>query len=100
MEGPELPRQMRVSYDRLKDDGIYLLENGLLMFLWIGQNVPQTQIQNLFGSSSIQQMNIEASNLIEIDSPISINIRSIIKTINEQRNSMLKVSLNRFFINK
>jgi protein transport protein SEC24 len=94
LESPELPRQMRVSYERLKDDGIYLLENGVVMFLWIGQNVPLTHIQNLFGSSSIQQMNIEASNLIEIDSPISINIRSVIKTINEQRNSMLKVKLD------
>lgn len=50
---------MRCLYERLKDDGIYLLENGLSMYLWLGLNVDSMDMQNLFGVSSLQQLNVE-----------------------------------------
>ena len=50
---------MRCLYERLKDDGIYILENGLSMSMWIGANVDPQSIQNLFGVPSMQQLNVE-----------------------------------------
>lgn len=55
----KLPSPMRCLYERLKDDGVYLLENGLSMYLWIGANVDPQSVQNLFGVSSMQQLNVE-----------------------------------------
>lgn len=54
-----IPTPIRCIYERLKDDGIYLLENGLVMYLWIGTNADPTIVQNLFGVSAIQQLNVE-----------------------------------------
>ena len=34
-------------------------ENGIVMFLWIGSNVDPSSIQNLFGVSGLQQLNVE-----------------------------------------
>lgn len=59
-----MPSPIRCIYERLKDDGIYLLENGLCMYLWIGANVQSNLIQNLFGVSAIQQLNVEKVKLI------------------------------------
>lgn len=86
-----LPAHTRCIYDKLNDDGIYLLENGLVMYLWIGMNANPTSVQNLFGVANIQQLNVEKCKLLEIDTPISINVRSVISQINEQRKSHLKV---------
>ena len=36
-----------------------LIENGLTMYLWIGANVDPSIIQNLFGVSNMQQLNVE-----------------------------------------
>lgn len=54
-----MPNPIRCIYERLKDDGIYLLENGLIMYLWIGPNVQPNLVQNLFGVSNVQQLNVE-----------------------------------------
>ena len=83
--------QIRCSYERLNEENLYLLENGLVMYLWIGSNVPATVLQNLFGTSQLQQINIEKSQLAEIDTPISQTVRSVIKKVNDERNSMLKL---------
>ncbi len=60
------------------------------MYLWVGANASPVHVQNLFGAAS-QHQNIEKSKIIETDTPISTNVRSVINRINEQRNSMLKV---------
>jgi len=106
MDEPVELKQIRCSYERLKDDGIYLLENGLVMYLWLGQNVSPVTLQNLFGTSSLQQINIEKGTLVEIDTPISRVVRSVIKMVNDQRDSTLKFvivrqrdSLETFFRN-
>lgn len=91
----KLPSPMRCLYERLKDDGIYLLENGLSMNLWIGANVDPQSVQNLFGVSSMQQLNVEKCKILEIDTEISNSVRSVIRMINEQRKMNLKLTIIR-----
>lgn len=84
------------------------------MYLWIGANVNPSTIQNLFGVSAVQQLNVEKvylelikkiypnylklkavqilkCKILEIDTPISMNVRSVISQINEQRKCHLKL---------
>ena len=85
------------------------------MYLWLGQSVDQATIQNLFGVSGVQ-LNVEKvrepnvskpeqvhstdhwssrsfqCKLLDIDTPISKNVRSLIKYIQEQRKASMKVS--------
>lgn len=51
-----LPTAIRNSEERLSKGDIYVLENGLNIFLWVGVNVQQGLIQNLFGVSSFSQI--------------------------------------------
>uniref|UniRef100_A0A8C6Y600 Protein transport protein Sec24C n=1 Tax=Naja naja TaxID=35670 RepID=A0A8C6Y600_NAJNA len=66
-----LPIAIRNSEERLSKGDIYLLENGLNIFLWVGVNVQQGLIQKLFGVSSFSQINSSMCTLPVLDNPFS-----------------------------
>uniref|UniRef100_A0A8C1QD48 SEC24 homolog D, COPII coat complex component n=1 Tax=Cyprinus carpio TaxID=7962 RepID=A0A8C1QD48_CYPCA len=54
-----IPAPVRCSEERLSESGIFLLENGLSMFLWLGQACPPDLIQNLFNVPSLGHLSSE-----------------------------------------
>ena len=54
-----IPLAVRCSEDKLQDNQVFILENGVSMFLWIGQAVDPTLIQNVFGAQSAAQIDID-----------------------------------------
>ncbi|KAL7990341.1 hypothetical protein Chor_013771 [Crotalus horridus] len=86
-----LPTAIRNSEERLSKGDIYLLENGLNIFLWVGVNVQQGLIQNLFGVSSFSQINSSMCTLPVLDNPFSKRVRSIIDTFQAQRSRYMKL---------
>lgn len=50
------PTPLRCSEERLADTGVFLLENGHSMFLWLGQASPPDLIQNLFNVPSLAHL--------------------------------------------
>ncbi|TRY58874.1 hypothetical protein DNTS_027464 [Danionella cerebrum] len=55
----EIPAPLRCSEERLSDSGVFLLENGLTMFLWLGHACPAELLQNLFNVSSLTHLSSE-----------------------------------------
>uniref|UniRef100_A0AAY4DSR7 SEC24 homolog D, COPII coat complex component n=2 Tax=Denticeps clupeoides TaxID=299321 RepID=A0AAY4DSR7_9TELE len=51
-----LPGAVRCSEERLSDNGMFLLENGRLLFLWLGQACPSELIQSLFNVPSFAHL--------------------------------------------
>lgn len=54
-----IPAPVRCSEERLSESGMFLLENGLSMFLWLGQACSPDLIQNLFDVPSLGHLNSE-----------------------------------------
>uniref|UniRef100_A0A672MJT4 Protein transport protein Sec24D-like n=1 Tax=Sinocyclocheilus grahami TaxID=75366 RepID=A0A672MJT4_SINGR len=54
-----IPAPVRCSEERLSESGIFLLENGLCVFLWLGQACPPDLIQNLFNVPSLGHLSSE-----------------------------------------
>lgn len=54
-----IPAPVRCSEERLSESGMFLLENGLSMFLWMGQGCPPDLIQNLFNVPSLGHLTAE-----------------------------------------
>lgn len=54
--GEALPAPLRCSEERLSDSGVFLLENGHSIFLWLGQGSPPDLIQNLFNLPSLAHL--------------------------------------------
>ena len=56
LEGDSLPVAVRNSEERLSKGGVYLLETGLLLFLWVGANAQQELLLNIFGTPTFSQI--------------------------------------------
>ncbi|BFZ03064.1 hypothetical protein BsWGS_06104 [Bradybaena similaris] len=95
LESSEFPVAIRCSVERLEDSGIYLLENGLTMFLWVGHNVNPELVQQIFGVPSAAQIDIDKVQLLQLDNPVSRRLCELIEKIREQRSRYLKVTIVR-----
>lgn len=47
---------VRDSEERLSKGGVYLLETGLHLFLWVGASAQQELLLNIFGTPSFSQI--------------------------------------------
>lgn len=54
-----LPAAIRCSETRLSEEGIFLLANGLNMFLWLGVSSPPELIQGIFNVPSLAHVNTD-----------------------------------------
>ncbi|GFR16991.1 protein transport protein Sec24C, partial [Trichonephila clavata] len=55
-DSTSIPSSIRCSIEKLSDSGAYLLENGIYMFLWIGQAINPDWLQNVLGVQSTNQI--------------------------------------------
>ena len=78
-------RPMRCTIEKLSDDGVYLLENGLYLFMYIGLATNPAWIQEVFGVQSAAQIDIEKSTLVERDTPASERVRNVIEQVRAER---------------
>ncbi|XP_016346154.1 protein transport protein Sec24D isoform X2 [Sinocyclocheilus anshuiensis] len=87
-----IPAPVRCSEERLSESGIFLLENGLSVFLWLGQACPPDLIQNLFNVPSLGHLSSEGpTSLPVLDNAHSRKIHSIISSISQRRATSMKL---------
>ncbi|XP_027740963.1 protein transport protein Sec24C isoform X2 [Empidonax traillii] len=91
VDSDSLPAAIRNSEERLSKGDIYLLENGLNIFVWVGVSVQQSLIQNLFGVSSFGQISNTLSALPILENPFSKKVRSIVDMLQRQRSRYMKL---------
>uniref|UniRef100_A0A8C0WRD3 Protein transport protein Sec24C n=1 Tax=Castor canadensis TaxID=51338 RepID=A0A8C0WRD3_CASCN len=82
---------VRASEERLSNGDIYLLENGLNLFLWVGASVQQGVVQSLFNVSSFSQITSGLGVLPVLDNPLSKKIRGLIDSLRAQRSRYMKL---------
>lgn len=70
----------------------FCAENGIHMFLWVGLNVSNDWVMNVFGVSSVMQIDTDKASLPYLENPLSARIRELIKSIRSQRNRAMRVS--------
>uniref|UniRef100_A0A8C8E0D9 SEC24 homolog D, COPII coat complex component n=1 Tax=Oryzias sinensis TaxID=183150 RepID=A0A8C8E0D9_9TELE len=82
------PAPVRCSEERLTDSGLFLLENGHSMFLWIGQAASPDLIQDLPAF-------VFQSTLPDVDNPLSKKVRAIIRDLQNKRPNSMKLQIVR-----
>ncbi|KAL0970316.1 hypothetical protein UPYG_G00240350 [Umbra pygmaea] len=90
-----VPAPLRCSEERLTDAGMFLLENGHFLFLWLGQACPPELVQNIFNVPSLAHMPSNLSSLPVLDNPQSKKLRSIIDSVVAQSPSSMKLQMVR-----
>merc|ERR1719323_890145 len=81
----EMPRAVRCTIDKISDDGVYLLENGLYLFMYIGLAADPAWIQEVFGVQTAAQIDIDKTRLLDRETPASQRVRSVIDKIRAER---------------
>ncbi|XP_054707353.1 protein transport protein Sec24D-like [Uloborus diversus] len=89
----ELPVPVRCSIEKLNDTGAYLLENGIYMFLWIGQAINPEWLQNVFGVQSTNHLDKQKTSLPELNTPLSQKIRRVVENIEEGRQWYMRLTV-------
>ena len=51
-----LPATLNLSVDRLSSNGVYLLDNGVEMYLWVGRTANMNMMASLFGVHSLDDV--------------------------------------------
>ncbi|KAK2884608.1 protein transport protein Sec24C isoform X2 [Channa argus] len=91
LESGSLPVAVRDSEERLSKGGVYLLETGLHLFLWVGASVQQELLLSMFGTASFSQIEPSLTSLPVLDNPISQRLREIIDSFRAQRSRYMKL---------
>ncbi|KAG9346191.1 hypothetical protein JZ751_008014 [Albula glossodonta] len=91
VESEALPMAIRDSEERLSKSGVYLLENGLNLFLWVGTAASQELLQNIFGTPSFGHIDPSMTSLPILDNPYSKKLRDVIESFRAQRSRYMKL---------
>ncbi|KAM9837556.1 protein transport protein Sec24C [Aulostomus maculatus] len=91
LESGTLPTAVRDSEERLSKGGVYLLETGLHLFLWVGASAQQELLLNIFGTSSFSQLDSSMTSLPVLDNPFSQRLREIVDSFRAQRSRYMKL---------
>lgn len=95
VDSEELPVALRCSIEKIKDNGAYLLENGIYLFLWIGHSVNPEWIQDVFGVQAAARIDIDKTQLLELNTPLSKRIRSIVERVRSERQRYMRLIIVR-----
>ncbi|KAM8940059.1 protein transport protein Sec24D isoform 2-T2 [Pelodytes ibericus] len=85
------PAAVRCSEERLSEGGIFLLANGINMYLWLGVNSPPEYIQGIFNVPSFAHIQPEATILPDVDNLHSKKLKSVITNIQNRCSHSMKL---------
>ncbi|KAJ8676393.1 hypothetical protein QAD02_012180 [Eretmocerus hayati] len=91
----DLPPMLRCSVDKFADDGAYLLENGIHMFLWLGSSLNPQWVQAVFGVASVIQVDTDRTIIPALDNPLNKRIRDIISYVQSERRYCMRLTLTK-----
>ncbi|KAJ8416117.1 hypothetical protein AAFF_G00381390 [Aldrovandia affinis] len=91
VESEALPVAVRDSEERLSKSGVYLLENGMSLFLWVGAAAPPELLQNIFGTAAFGQIDPGMTSLPILENSYSKKLRDVIESFRAQRSRYMKL---------
>ena len=87
----QLPAILNLSHERLTTDGMFLLENGYDLFLWIGRSVNPAILDTLFGVSSLENVDISQLKILSENSDFSSRFNAIVEALRDERSRFLQL---------
>ncbi|XP_012263622.2 protein transport protein Sec24C [Athalia rosae] len=94
-QSTEMPQMVRCSIDKFTEDGAYLLENGIHMFLWLGLGLSSQWVQAVFGVPSVGQVDVDRTVLPTLDTPLNHRVVEIITQVRSQRYRCMRLTIVR-----
>jgi len=80
-----MPPLTRASYAYLDPTGIYMIETTRWLYMWIGSTVPGTLLEEVFGVSSLSQLDVTMTELPVLENNRSGQVRGCVRAFRERR---------------
>jgi protein transport protein SEC24 len=80
-----LPQILNLTHERLSTDGIYLLENGFDLFMWIGRQASAAILSTLFGYPSLDGVDPSTLQIQPDNSDYSSRVNAVIVALRADR---------------
>ncbi|TVU50463.1 hypothetical protein EJB05_01835, partial [Eragrostis curvula] len=87
-----IPTPLTLNSENIRDDGVYLLENGEDGFIYVGNSVNPVTLEQLFGVSSLAGVPNQLV-LEQFDNELSRKVNEVVNEIRRQRCSYLRLRL-------
>jgi protein transport protein SEC24 len=86
-----LPSIMNLSYERLTSDGIFLMENGYDMFMWVCRNVNPAIVSTLFGLQTLEGCDVSQLAIQPENSDYSSRVNAVIVALRDDRSRYMQL---------
>lgn len=86
-----LPAILNLCHERLTSEGLFLLENGYDLYLWIGRNVSPSILETLFGVHSLDGVDMSQVYIHSENSDYSYRLHNIIAALRTERSRYLQL---------
>ncbi|KAF2863038.1 beta-sandwich domain of Sec23/24 [Piedraia hortae CBS 480.64] len=85
----KMPQAVRLTFADIEEGGVYLVDNGQILLLWIHQRVSPNLLEDLFGPefTDIQALDPNMSSLPVLDTLLNAQVRNILLHLESQRGS-------------
>ncbi|CAM9383976.1 unnamed protein product [Scytosiphon promiscuus] len=87
----KLPEVSNLSAERLSPEGVFLLENGVELFLWVGRGANPAIVSALFGLPSLEGVDLGRLQLQEEGNDLCRRVNSVIAALRQERMTYLQV---------
>lgn len=88
-----LPPRMNLSSEKIVTHGLYLIDDGQVIFVWVGRDAVPQLLLDAFGVESLSQLAPGKHEIPEIDSPLNHKIRNIVANSRDNADSVYWPSL-------
>ena len=79
----ELPKALNLTVDRLSSNGIFLLDNSIDMFLWVGRSSDPALLNSLFGTNSLEGIDMSQVKLVTSGNDFASRLHAIVLALRE-----------------
>ena len=90
---PPLPATTWLSSEKLDQDGMYLVEDGRDIHLWVGRQVPMEHLRACFGVEHVDQINSVHAVLQQMDTPQSKALNAFVNCMRKMRSSYMRTRI-------
>ncbi|CAB1113207.1 unnamed protein product [Ectocarpus sp. CCAP 1310/34] len=89
----KLPEVSNLSAERLSSEGVFLLENGVELFLWVGRAANPAVVSALFGLPSLEGVDLTRLQPQEEGNDLCRRVNSVIAALRQERMTYLQVTV-------
>jgi protein transport protein SEC24 len=90
-----LPPVINLSIERLQCDGVFLLEDSVTLYMWVGRSAPPAFLTSLFGFPTMDGVDCKQVKLLAPHDDISRRVDNILTAIREDRRPFMNLVVMR-----